>query len=240
MLFRRVLHRNSKLRILVIGDSHTRVFEHPLFLLKMPRVAFEIAYVPGATAYGLLRANSKTQARQKFDTVLATMKADHVLICLGEVDTAFILWKKAEQTGEDVSALLNLSVARYRNYLNLIHEQKPLTVLSAPLPTVPDQSLLADDDLDYRRAIDVSWTARTNLTLEFNRRIQEFCERKGIDYISTDEVALGGENVVKKEWRNKKRLDHHYARYPYAQHLISELSKRKLGKAADCHPDSGC
>ena len=224
-MLRGVVGRYAKTRVLVLGDSHMRVFEHPFFIMKMPRVAFDIVYVPGGTAYGLGNPNSATRTRNKFDAALMRSRHDRVLVCLGEVDTAFLLWRKASKEKLEPGAVLKLSVARYCAFLKAVHAQKRLTVLSAPLPTVPDQRELQDADLDYRRAIAVPLKARIRLTLEFNRQVARFCSRNGIDYISSDEAALAGGDVVRTDWLNRKRLDHHYARGPYARHLIQRLTR---------------
>src|SRR5690606_18106421 len=58
-------------RVLVIGDSHVRVFEHWWFRWAMPLVRFDVVYVPGGTATGLPHPRSATRARTRFDDALA-------------------------------------------------------------------------------------------------------------------------------------------------------------------------
>lgn len=72
-----------------LGDSHIRVFNHPLFKLAFPHLYFEIVAVDGTTASGLQNPHSKTQARTIFYSVLEKLdKPGKVIFNLGEVDCA--------------------------------------------------------------------------------------------------------------------------------------------------------
>ena len=61
-----VLHqfvkKSQKKSILVLGDSHTGVFNHINKKRLMPDVEFKVVTVGGATAQGACNPNSKTNA----------------------------------------------------------------------------------------------------------------------------------------------------------------------------------
>ena len=220
---RRFLQKNAVIRVLVLGDSHVRVFEHPLFLFAMPRIFFDIAYVPGGTAYGIHNRKSISQTRNKFEVALLNRNYDFVIICLGEVDSAYLVWKRSMKSGMDVDRILSQCIENYCNYIKEIASDRSLVVLSAPLPTLPDQTLIQDLDTIVRASVDVSQNERTNLTLKFNREVEYFCVANGIPYMSGDKKALGENGLVRSDWVNADRIDHHYARYPYAKWLVSQL-----------------
>lgn len=222
---RKMLYRRASLRVLVIGDSHVRVFEHWRFLRAFPRTRFDVVYVPGGTAYGIANRDSKTGAYTKFMAALSGGKYDLVVVNLGEVDTAYTLWRTAEKSGKSASDLMTLAARNYCKFLEDIHTEHPVTVLSACLPTLADHAGSKDEVARVRSSVKASQPERTALALEFNARVCEFCARHGIPYLNCASAALGLNGVVRAEWVNQKRLDHHYAREPYARWLVQELRR---------------
>ena len=75
--------------ILVLGDSHSPIFNHPLFKEKFPNLFFNVLTVIGATASGLENPNSTTQAYPVFREAVRQTAAKQVIVMLGEVDTGF-------------------------------------------------------------------------------------------------------------------------------------------------------
>lgn len=223
---RKVLYRKASLRILVIGDSHVRVFEHWRLLWAFPRTQFDVVYVPGGTAYGIANRASQTGAYTAFMAALARQKYDLVLVNLGEVDTAYTLWRMAEKSTKNISDLMLLAVRNYCKFLADIHTAAhPVVVLSACLPTLAGHADAQDDVACVRSSVKASQQERTALALEFNARVAQFCTARAIPYLNCAPAALGANGIVRDEWVNHKRLDHHYAREPYARWLIEELKR---------------
>lgn len=220
---RAIWRKFAKVHILVLGDSHVRVFEHWLFLVNFPRMAFDVFYVPGGTAMGACNPRSQTQARTIFDRALAAKKYDLVIVNLGEVDAAYTIWKIVEATGKDVRGVLEKAVTSYCLFLRDVHLKHRLLVLSASLPTLADQSAGTDSSAKLRSTVSVSQRHRTELTVEFNRQVEAFCVRYGLDYLNGDADAMGEDGLVRSDWVNSRRVDHHYARRPYARWLIARL-----------------
>lgn len=230
-LVRRFADRHARRRVLVLGDSHVRVFEHWSFLLAMPRTRFDIVYIRGGTAIGILRRDSLTGARKQFDEALAGGEWDRVVVCLGEVDAGFTLWRLAEVRKEDVSRQLDRSVANYLAFLAEVRAGHEPIVLAASLPTLAEATGTDDEVMNLRSLIGATQRQRTDLTLEFNRRIAAWCAEHGVPHLDSTPDALGPDGLVDPRWKVRHRPDHHYARLPFARWLIRalrpHLAKRK-------------
>jgi hypothetical protein len=217
------LHARAKLRVLVLGDSHVRVFEHWLFLLGMPRTAFEVEYAAGGTASGMGNRKSVSGAYRRFTERLASTPHDLVLLNLGEVDTAYTIWRRADVKGLEVEAMFEAALRSYVQFIGEVASSHRLVVLSAPLPTLADQAINPDPAVKMRQEVSASQLDRTRLALRFNARIAAVCAKRGIPYLSSDAAALGPDGVVRSTWCRRDRPDHHYARLPYAWWLLRAL-----------------
>lgn len=236
MRLRGFADRHARRVVLVIGDSHTRVFEHWLFLVVFPRTRFEIAYVKGGSAIGILNYNSQSGARASFDAALSREPWDHVLVCLGEVDAAYTLWRLAEYHAIPVDGLFERAVTSYMKFLDRIRARFSMAVIAAPYPTVDHIHGSVDEVLAMRAHVHATQRQRTDLTLEFNRRIGEWCTEHGIAQLDTAAEALGPDRFVKESWKVRGRLDHHYVRGRFARWMVrtlrpvlAELSRKKDG-----------
>ena len=215
--------RRARRHVLVLGDSHVRVFEHWQFLAAMPRTRFEIVYVPGATAIGLDNPNSRTRARDRFREALARGPWDRVLIDLGEVDTAAAIWRHHQQSGRRVDRLLDRAVETYTAFLaDLCAQHRPI-VLAATLPTLGEVLETDPEDLRERLLVAASQRERTDLAIEFNRRIALWCAEHGVPHLDSGEAALGPDRLVRDAWKVRHRRDHHYAQFPFARWLVRAL-----------------
>lgn len=217
------LQRRGTLRVLVLGDSHVRVFEHWLFLVGLPRTVFEVVYVPGGTATGVRNSRSISGAYRRFRDSLQASTYDLVLVNMGEVDTAYTIWKRADRDGTDVERMFESAVRNYCAFIEEVAASHRLVVLSAPLPTLADQAHNPDPEVKMRNEVSASQQARTALALRFNARVRDFCAERGIPYLSSDAAALGEDGLVRPAWCRRDRPDHHYARLPYAWWLVLAL-----------------
>jgi hypothetical protein len=222
---RKMLYARARMRVLALGDSHVRVFEHWWFLRALPRTRFEIVYVPGATAAGIGNPKSITRARTTFQQALENRAADLVLLNLGEVDTAYTLWKRADTHGKDVHMLMEQAAESYCKFVVEAAAAHPLAVLSASLPTLTDHAQGQDEVSAARASVKASQAERTQLALAFNQRVRACCETNGIPYLNADAAALDTSGTVRPEWINQDRYDHHYARRPYAEWLAVALKQ---------------
>jgi hypothetical protein len=209
--------------ILVLGDSHSPVFNHPLFKEKFPDLFFNVLTVIGATASGLENPNSTTQAYPIFRKAVMDTAAKQVIVMLGEVDTGFVIWYRAQKYQESIPAMMDKAIASYSKFLAELSMRFEVVCVSTPLPTIQDGNDWGDI-ANARREVTASQVERTALTLEFNRIMQGFCMRNDIRYVMLDSVSLGEGCIVKTDLLNSDSSNHHYDQDRYADLLVEGLA----------------
>ena len=215
--------RRARISVLVLGDSHVRVFEHWWFMWALPHVRWHIHYVPGGTAVGLPNAGAQTQARRRFEQALAEVPHDLVLLNLGEVDTGYNLWARAATTGAEPHALMLQAAGRYLDFIAEISARHRLVVIGAPLPTLPDDFTPGDEVGTTRKQVARSQRDRTAMTIAFNDEVAARCAETGVPHLDDRAASLGPGGVVRPEWQHPGRHDHHYDRKAYARWLSKAL-----------------
>ncbi len=206
--------------ILVLGDSHSPIFNHELFKEKFPDVFFKVVTVVGATASGLENPNSLTQAYPIFRKAIDESAAQQVIIMLGEVDTGFVIWYRAQKYQESVASMMDQAIDSYSRFLLELTVRFDVLCISTPLPTIQDDNDWGDI-ANARREVTASLLERTALTLKFNRTMQAFCTQNGIRYIMLDDSSLGENGIVKADLLNSDRSNHHYDPEQYF-HLLAD------------------
>jgi len=209
--------------ILVLGDSHSPVFNHPLFKEKFPNLVFNVLAVIGATASGLENPNTTTQAYPVFREAVRQTAAQQVIVMLGEVDTGFVIWYRAQKYQESVAAMMDKAIASYSRFLSELNRNFEVVCISTPLPTIQDGNDWGDI-ANARREVTASQVERTALTLEFNRIMQEFCLQNDIRYIMLDDLSLGDGGIVKAGLLNSDCNNHHYDSEQYSRLLVEGLT----------------
>ncbi|SEQ18329.1 hypothetical protein [Neolewinella agarilytica] len=196
----------------VFGDSHTEVFT---FLNSKVRHKFyyDVSWVGGATAVGMRNPNSKTNSLKIFRDKIGNIKnKDSGLIFqLGEVDTGFVIWYRSQKYNEPVSKQLNQSVNAYFEFIDYVIDKgfKNITIVSAPLPTILDNQDWGEI-ANLRKEIIASQKERTDLTMSYNKQLSLNCKKRGISFINCDDFLLDKEtNLIKNEFRNKDKNNHH-------------------------------
>lgn len=223
----RKLHRFLSVEtVLVLGDSHVEVFSNRKFLQAFPKIYFDVCSVGGATASGLENPRSKTQAFQIFGKALNERKYDRIIAMLGEVDTGFVIWYRAQKYNVSVEEMFDLAVANYSAFLRTLQRYGDVLVVSTPLPTIDDAS--KGDVVNARKEVKTTQKERTDLTLRFNRSTEEFCQQNGIKYLNLDAQSLDARGIVRKELKNKDPRDHHYDFKEYAKIIIAEFEKLEI------------
>ncbi len=221
-----VLWVNSLTReeILVLGDSHATVFENRDFKTAFPKYFFNIVSVRGATVSGLSNPMSKTQAMPLFTKALQRSKAKTTMVLLGEVDTGFLLWYKAQKHNKPVEVMMDRALENYQRLLKTVSEKSNVVCVSAPLPTIRDGQDLGEI-ANLRKEVKATQRQRTDLTLEFNRRMRDFCGANGFVYLSLDEESLGDDGLVSAALLDSDPKEHHYDRKKHAAMIIRRLQK---------------
>jgi hypothetical protein len=223
----RVRRARRNRRILVLGDSHARVFADPTFKAFPGR--FEIHSVIAATVSGLQNPNSVTQAGPIFERALSEAAARRnppmaVILQIGEVDCGFVIWWMHEQKGLSLDAGLSRAVENLVVLAKRAQAVAPVFVVSAPLPTIRD-NVDFGEYANLRREIKASQEARTALVIDFNRRAQEALEAVGVTHINLDEKSLGPDGLVSPLLALRYKTNHHYDMTIYGRLLERTLRR---------------
>lgn len=215
--------RAMREEVLVLGDSHAKVFKDKILRRAFRHHVFNVVAVSGATVSGLENPNSKTQAWPKFERAVGGSTARTVVVLLGEVDTGFVIWYRAQKYGTGVDQDLARAVEKYQNMLHFLKADHTVICISAPLPTIGD-----DQDwgsvANARRSVRTTQSDRTRLTVEFNRRMRQFCAENSIAYVDLDQYSLGDDGLVDQRLLNRRITNHHYDRSEYARLIAGALA----------------
>ncbi len=220
--------------VLVLGDSHARVFARPSLRRRLWRHHFHVLAVPGATASGLENPDSKTQALPQFEQALACSKARRVIVLLGEIDAGFVIWYRAQKYGSSVSVALEQVCTTYGTFLKTLQQRGFTAVcISAPLPTIEDDNDWGEV-ASLRRSVRATQRQRTELTLSFNYKMAAFCRAENIVHINLDRDSLAENELVDPALLSGDRLDHHYDYQTYAALLAKPVAHalREVGARA--------
>ncbi len=208
--------------VLVLGDSHAKVFVQPLFREEFPNHFFGVVSVGGATISGLDNPNSKTKALPLFTTYMAARQAATTITLLGEVDAGFVLWYRAKKANVSIETMLERAVENYEAFLQKVGERSRVVVISAPLPTIPDGSR-AGVVANARKSVTASQQERTDLTLAFNGRVRDVCRKHDFTFVSLDAESVGPDGLVRPDLLGGNPRDHHYDRERYAALIAAKL-----------------
>lgn len=212
----------GKTEVLVLGDSHASVFSQRS--ASIPGYRFAVKAVPGATISGLKNPNSETQAMPIFRKALNRFRGRICLTLIGEVDTGFVIWYRAQKYQTSIEEMLQTTVDHYIDFIASLPSDLRVIVLSAPLPTIQDGQEWGEV-ANARCEVNASQRERTDLTVEFNRRMQLFAEQNGHDYINLDGVSLGEHGIVKSELLNDDTRNHHYNSQGYLSLILPRLEE---------------
>lgn len=220
----------------MLGDSHAAVFKHWRFRVQWPRTRIITCIVGGATASGLENPNSKTQAGQSFERALKRDSPNVIVTLLGEVDTGFVIWYRARRYAQPVESMLSIAVTNYTELLRKCRQRAPTVVVSAPLPTIRDGQNWGEV-ANLRKEVVASQRERTELTLEFNRRVRASSHKLDCDFLALDRWSLGDDHVVASWLVNPDGCDHHYSIPRYAQLILKNLNPvlKRYGGGVQLH-----
>jgi hypothetical protein len=226
----RIFKSFYKTKVFVFGDSHTEIFQHLNSQIYNQKFYFTVCLVGGATAQGLRNPNSKTNAVEIFKKRLLTIKNKKRLLIfsLGEVDTGFIIWFRAEKHNDSVENQMNESLSAYFSFIEWVKSQgfNNMGLLSAPPPTIEDNQEWGTV-ANQRKEVKASKLERTQLTIRYNLRLKEFCEKNGILFIDCDSHLLAQNGLVKNEFLNSDKTNHHLDIAKYSR-VVFNILKNEL------------
>ncbi len=213
--------------VYVLSDSHGHVFRH-LNSLSPKQVHFDVTVVGGGTAMGMVNPNSRTDCLNIFRQKLATInRRSRLIFLLGEVDTGFVIWYRARKYNLPVASQFEQSLQNYFEFISqiLADGYQNVCLMSAPLPTIPDNNEKHGEIAGLRREVQVDQRTRTELTLRYNARLREFCHNEGLTFLDLDSYLLGDNGIIRDEYLNRDPRDHHCDFDRYGAAIREELQR---------------
>jgi len=220
------------INILVLGDSHSEVFN--FCNKKQKKINFEVVNVGGATAQGAVNPNSNTNALNIFKEKLNTIKNknknyDYIIINLGEVDCGFVIWYRKNKYNISIEDQLKITTDNLFNFINLeilsYFESSKIIINGSVLPTIKDNT-----DKKYlfgaRSEINSSQIDRTILTIKYNNILKNYSSINGYKYMDiTNHILDNKTKVINTIFLNKNIFDHHLNNENTYKLWLYELSK---------------
>lgn len=227
------LHRLRGKRILYcFGDSHIHMYRHTVSQGHLRRTIIRCTCARGATAYGLANPGSRSNALHTFQKRLESIpRCDYVLFMLGEVDCGSLLWHLSLNRALPAEELLEESLAHYEEFLGSLIGLgfENLIVSTIPVPAVIDDPPKTDT-IPVRPKVPASLQQRTALTLRYNARLRQCCNRMNLRILDFEADLLDeSSGVVRDQLLRTDALDHHLAFLAVAPVLAANL--RDLGFA---------
>lgn len=231
-MIQRVIIKFRKLflkSVYVFGDSHVEIFIHMNKIFFHNIKKFEVTLVGGATAQGMRNPNSKTNALEIFRNNINRIKnkKSKLFFQLGEVDTGFVIWYRAKKFNESVEIQMSNSVIAYVEFLKEIQHKgfKNIFVISAPLPTIDDGQIWGEV-ANARKEITATKKERTDLTLKYNKILEQEMNKINVSFISLDNELLDkNTRLIKDEFKNKDVNNHHLDIDKYAKITFNKIKK---------------
>jgi hypothetical protein len=217
--------------VLVLGDSHALVFSSEQMKTQFPEHTFEVTSVGGATVSGLKNPNAVTQAMPQYIAAMQTTSATTAIVMLGEVDTGFVIWYRAQKYGSSVEEMLEQAIGNYQKLLRDIAEKFQVICVSTPLPTIGDDTQWGEV-ANLRKEVKTSLSDRTRLTVRFNALMESFCMQEGISHLNLDKLSVDERGLLKESLRNPDPNDHHYQPSAHAL-MIAPLLRPILQRDRD-------
>ena len=184
-----------------------------------------VKVVGGATAYGLNNRSSSSQTLNKFLIELNRFKTyNTTIIQLGEVDCAYILWKKAQDYNNSAYDNIYISIKGYELLIKeLLPYNKRIILSGAILPTVKDGQKNSSE-VALRDTVSTNQRERTNLTLKFNEQLKLLAIKYKLEYIDiTEETINQNTGLVDDKFIIKDKVDHHQSQENTSMIWVSKL-----------------
>jgi hypothetical protein len=209
--------------MVVLGDSHASVFDG----WRTRKFWSRACIVGGATASGIQNPNSETQALAVFNARLDRVRPwQRVLVLLGEVDCGYIMWRRAAREGIPIDEQLDWTLERYLAFLADIrrHTARSAMVMSAPLPTLPDDAEEWGEVARRRADVSATQRERTELTLRFNAELARRCAALGFVFVDAASAQLDpATGLIRGEFVGRGAGDHHLRDEPYRKAIDAAL-----------------
>ena len=230
----KMLNKKITPRVILIGDSHVRYFEHMVINGYFSRsVVLQFLAYGGATALGLMTPVSIAR-KEILKNMENKPRAEHIIFYFGEIDCRRAAWKYANDTQQDIYTVIEETLENYLAFINTIQllGYSNISVIGTILPITPDELYRINSTRDSRAPF-ASQKARTKLTLYFNKRLQQHASCQNFGYFDITEMMLDPETGMADEKFIRDYCLESHCRYSeivpiYRDTLIKHLRKLKL------------
>jgi len=203
------------MRILVVGDSHSNVFNY--CNSKQNKIFFDVIIVNGATAQGSVNPNSHTNALMIFKKELETRNKNdysYIIINLGEVDCGFVIWYRKKKYNISLEEQLTITTNNLFHFIKTeilpYFEPSSIILNGSILPTIQDNNKHKHFLGGARSEVDVPQLHRTRLTLFYNAILKQHCLTNHYKYMDITNSILNKEtHVIDSSYLNKNEYDIH-------------------------------
>jgi hypothetical protein len=144
-----------------------------------------ICRVPGATAYGLVKDDTKTNSRVAFLSFLSAFPSDIPLICVGGVDCTFLIWKKDIEP----KAVVRMSIDHLFTFLK--ETKRKFIITSVILPPNDDKRFAWNT---------ATREQRTDIVKLFNTYLAQLSKSEGHYYLDIATPTMGPDGLVDKKY----------------------------------------
>jgi lysophospholipase L1-like esterase len=173
----------------VIGDSHLRPF-----VFRKP---FLLHHISQATAHNLNKDASFSQSKRYLYSFLPAIDKhrDVLLLVFGEIDARVHIYLQYEKNSKkiSISRLINATVERYSEMIKRL-KAEGFAVSVHGLPPAARKDF--ESDLPFLGSPE----QRSQISIEFNKKLGKFCHRNGIPFINMQSIAADENGFIKKEY----------------------------------------
>ena len=201
------------MNILVLGDSHTEIFQY--LNKKQNTYKFDVLLVGGASARGIMQPNSRTQSFNLFSEKLQQSKGcEKVIIMLGEVDCAYLSWISSYKYNTHIDEQIKKSYTNLFSFIDNIVVNKNGFAAQQVMVAGSVLSSIADG-IDRSHLYAERPNVRANQELintkimMYNNQLKSMCIKKGYSYFDITRHIIGTHKIVKKQFLRTDPYDHH-------------------------------
>ena len=198
------------MKILVIGDSHSKIFNQ----YSGNEFEFTVKAVDGATVRGAINPNTTTNSLNIFRECLQEYtNFDKIFIVLGEVDCGYLIWYKFLYEDLDPQEQMKESIGKLKQFTQneIIQYFSPNNIfLISSTPPVIENNVNPKFLAGARSKVTTPIEDRLKLTLDYNQSLNQMAKELKCHYLDITPHILDYQiKRVKKEWLREDPNDHH-------------------------------
>ena len=220
----------------LIGNSHTSQFDYP---------KLEILYGYGASICGLYNENSVLKLKEKILNYQHLNPDKYLVFFLGQSDIEFIYYYKCIKNNNkiNITEFIDEIVEKYVEFI-INYIKKPIILGINPTVIKSNEHIF---NVNFRDVISMntnpSGSNHLNIkyvdvkhfydvfekrfcnNLDFNKKLNEECQKKNIPYIDLNKYILDEKNNVKEEYLYNHEDHHLKANIKLCNYLFNELKQ---------------